>query len=88
MRPSFSSAFVSLALLLAATSCSPAISPRTGDTAPAGKFGWSVHTALWNFGWGHFKGPGDENGVIRIVFQQQEFEFLFHYGCIGLSTDD
>jgi len=53
-----------LALLLALTACSPAISPRTGDTTPAGKVGWNVHAALWNFGWGHFKRPsGSEKSV-------------------------
>ncbi|MRG94094.1 hypothetical protein [Polyangium spumosum] len=47
-----------LALLpLALLACSPAITPRTGDTTPAGKFGWSVHAVAWNFGWGHFERP-------------------------------
>jgi hypothetical protein len=60
LRPSFA---LPRALLLALplAACSPAIAPRTGDTAPAGKAGWSVHAVLWNFGWGHFEqGSGQE----------------------------
>ncbi|MDC3952749.1 hypothetical protein [Polyangium jinanense] len=50
-----------LPLLLTVPACSPAIAPRTGDTTPAGKFGWSVHGTLWNFGWGHFEGGAGED---------------------------
>ena len=58
LRPSFSrSRALLLALPLAAAACSPAIAPRTGDTAPPGEVAWSLHAALWNFGWGHFE-PG------------------------------
>ncbi|MDC0740068.1 hypothetical protein [Polyangium mundeleinium] len=53
-----------LALLVTLPACSPAIAPRTGDTTPAGQFGWSVHATLWNFGTGHFeRGNAEDESV-------------------------
>lgn len=73
-----------LPVLLTVSACSPAIAPRTGDTTPAGKFGWSVHGALWNFGWGRFeRSPRDESvstGGMDIYPEDRTFPWIMSAG--------